>query len=157
MFSNDIPKKISIICAHSAAAWGRWARSHGTGQGLGWDFVTIGRDNGLGIESEEEIFVVDMVAEPGKLERSDDRPCLRRLLPALKDLDEPRRLAVGIDGERRTQHRLEGRECHSIEGLVDVGAMWRDVQCDNPVLIEKPGDCRFCVGVAVAMMRNARL
>ena len=58
----------SIIDAQSATAWRCWAVSHGAGLGFGRNLVTQWWDDDLRIECDEELLVVDVVAEARELE-----------------------------------------------------------------------------------------
>ena len=96
--SSALSSLRSIIDPHAAAAWGGGAGSHGTGHFSGRNLMAKWRDDDLGVEGDDEVFITDVIAESGELERPNDRPRLCRLLPALQDFVEPRRLVVRFNG-----------------------------------------------------------
>ena len=104
---SDVSKSRSIIDADSVTTWDSWAGSHGALNIGRRDRVSNWRDDVLGVERDEEVFVMDVVAESRKLERPFDRSCLRGLLPALQDLEETGRLFIGFSGNGRPDHRPE--------------------------------------------------
>ena len=157
MILSDVSKSRSIIDADSVTTWDSWAGSHGALNIGRRDRVSNWRDDVLGVERDEEVSLVDVVAEACELERAFDRSCLRGLLPALQDLEETGRLFVGFSGNGRPEHRLEGREGDSVEGLVDVGAMGGDEDGNNPVGCKKLDKCRFSVNRAVVHDEECRL